>query len=197
MLSMSVAAQRRITEEADEEQALASEQAVDEEDNPEDPGPSTMNFRQSFASAWQSPAANSAAALSRSTNTAGAALGSSLLAPGDGQHAGANEQTPLLPTTTADKDAFQEQETNEAVKSELWLLIAWSTPICITHLLELSLVTVTVVSVGHLGTLELAAASLASMTANVVALSFIQGTASALDTVRAPAALFLPPLLLS
>lgn len=48
-------------------------------------------------------------------------------------------------------------------------------PICGTHFLEYSLLVVTVISVGHIGTVELAAASLASMTSNVVALSVIQG----------------------
>lgn len=37
--------------------------------------------------------------------------------------------------------------------------------------------------VGHIGTVELAASSLASMTSNVVALSVIQGFCSALDTL--------------
>lgn len=56
-------------------------------------------------------------------------------------------------------------------------------PICGTHFLEYSLLIVTVVSVGHIGTVELAASSLGSMTANVVALSVIQGFCAALDTL--------------
>lgn len=69
-----------------------------------------------------------------------------------------------------------------------------------THVLESSLVIATVIStgkqifylsgmkaqcylVGHLGTKQLAAASLGSMTANVAALSVIQGFVTALDTL--------------
>lgn len=48
-------------------------------------------------------------------------------------------------------------------------------PIFLTHILEYSLLLVTIVSVGHLGTAELAASSLGSMTINVCALSLVQG----------------------
>lgn len=100
-----------------------------------------------------------------------------------------SETTPLLPDAISKKASDGGVQGRSATTYELVLLLKYSIPICITHLLELSLVTVTVISVGHLGTLELAAASLASMTTNVVALSFIQGAASALDTVSSISAL--------
>ncbi|KAG6860747.1 hypothetical protein C0993_002839, partial [Termitomyces sp. T159_Od127] len=46
-----------------------------------------------------------------------------------------------------------------------------------------SLVMASVVSIGHLSTIALAAISLGSMTANVTAFSVMQGFASALDTL--------------
>lgn len=52
-----------------------------------------------------------------------------------------------------------------------------------THLLEYSLVIASVVSIGHLSTTALAAATLGSMTASVSGFSIIQGFASTLDTM--------------
>ena len=52
-----------------------------------------------------------------------------------------------------------------------------------THLLEYSLIVVSVVSIGHISTTALAAISLGSMTANVSGYTVIQGLTSALDTV--------------
>jgi len=52
-----------------------------------------------------------------------------------------------------------------------------------THLLEYSLVMVSVISIGHISTTALAAISLGSMTASVSGFSIIQGFASALDTM--------------
>ena len=52
-----------------------------------------------------------------------------------------------------------------------------------THLLEYSLVIVSVVSIGHISTTALAAISLGSMTANVTGFSVILGFSSALDTI--------------
>lgn len=71
----------------------------------------------------------------------------------------------------------------ELVKDELWVLTKYTVPIFGTHLLELSLSVVSVLSLGHLGTDELAAASLAGMTANVTGFSVLSGVASALDTL--------------
>lgn len=86
------------------------------------------------------------------------------------------ETTPLLPPATPAKDEI-------SYRHELKVLVGYSIPIAGTHFLEYSLLVVTVVSLGHLGTVELAAASIANMTSNVVALSVIQGTCSALDTL--------------
>ena len=58
---------------------------------------------------------------------------------------------------------------------------------CRTHVLEYSLVVVSVVSIGHISTSALAAISLGSMTASVSGFSIIQGMTSALDTLLPPA----------
>ncbi len=60
-----------------------------------------------------------------------------------------------------------------AGRREIRTLVSYSLPIWGTHLLELSLNVVTVFSLGHLGTDELGAASLASMTANVTGFSVL------------------------
>ncbi|PWY98631.1 MATE efflux family protein [Testicularia cyperi] len=66
---------------------------------------------------------------------------------------------------------------------EARVLVGYTLPIFATHLLELSLSVASVFSLGHLGTLELAAASLSSMTANVSGFSVLSGFISALDTL--------------
>ncbi|KAF9525724.1 MATE efflux family protein [Crepidotus variabilis] len=66
---------------------------------------------------------------------------------------------------------------------ELCILVRYAFPIFGTHILEYSLVVVSVVSIGHISTTALAAISLGSMTASVSGFSIIQGMVSALDTL--------------
>ena len=56
-----------------------------------------------------------------------------------------------------------------------------------THLFEYSFILASVISIGHISTLALAAATLGSMTATVTGYSIIQGFASTLDTLLPPA----------
>ncbi|KAL8280344.1 hypothetical protein RQP46_007261 [Phenoliferia psychrophenolica] len=95
---------------------------------------------------------------------------------------GVTESTPLLAAGAAGAVA-SEPDGRTAARQELGILLGYMLPIVGTHFLEYSLLVVTVISVGHIGTVELAAASLASMTSNVVALSVIQGFCTALDTL--------------
>ncbi|GAA6060186.1 hypothetical protein JCM10212_005187 [Sporobolomyces blumeae] len=94
-----------------------------------------------------------------------------------------------ITVTAADDEALREarqlaDEANaRAVKAECAVLLKYTVPILGTHFLEYSLMLAVVLSCGHLGTAELAGASLANMTANVTALSVIQGLISALDTL--------------
>ncbi|CAH6723514.1 ethionine resistance-conferring protein 1 [[Candida] jaroonii] len=66
---------------------------------------------------------------------------------------------------------------------ELKHLVKSSIPLVLTFLLQNSLSTISVVSVGHLGATELAAVSMGAMTANITGYATIQGIATALDTL--------------
>ncbi|CAH7684662.1 mate-domain-containing protein [Phakopsora pachyrhizi] len=79
--------------------------------------------------------------------------------------------------------SYHEKFEYQDIASEIRVLATYATPIIGTHLLENSLLIVSVISVGHLGTIELAAASLANITANCGAISINIGFASALDTL--------------
>ncbi|KAK4699602.1 hypothetical protein P7C70_g6658, partial [Phenoliferia sp. Uapishka_3] len=81
------------------------------------------------------------------------------------------EFTPLLHPSSSDVQLIEDSSPRAEVKRLTLFII----PTYITLNLEMSLYATTVVVVGHLGTTELAAASIASMTANVVAFSWMQG----------------------
>lgn len=72
-------------------------------------------------------------------------------------------------------------------KNESQVLARFSSPLVVTYLLQYSFSFVTVIVAGKLGTSELAAASLASMTANIVALAVYEGLATSLDTLTSQA----------
>ncbi|KAI0764771.1 hypothetical protein C8Q74DRAFT_1205416, partial [Fomes fomentarius] len=68
-------------------------------------------------------------------------------------------------------------------REELAILAKYALPVLGTHVFEYSLVIVSVVSIGHLSTIALAASTLGSMTASVSGYSIIQSFASTLDTM--------------
>lgn len=70
-----------------------------------------------------------------------------------------------------------------AMAIELPLLLRTTIPVFFTQLAEYSLALASVISIGHLGTKDLAASSLANMTAAVSCYSIVQGIATALDTL--------------
>lgn len=74
-------------------------------------------------------------------------------------------------------------DSNTSYELEIKKLTQYSVPLIITFLLQYSLTVASVFSVGQLGKSELAAVSLASMTANVSAYTLIQGSATLLDTL--------------
>jgi hypothetical protein len=71
--------------------------------------------------------------------------------------------------------------TNWRIESKL--LARYSTPLFVTYLLQYSFQTTTVIVAGRLGTNELGAVSLATMTANVTGLAIYEGLATSLDTL--------------
>ncbi|PPR06453.1 hypothetical protein CVT24_002614 [Panaeolus cyanescens] len=98
------------------------------------------------------------------------------------------EATPLLaaPRIEESIDRNDPNDSEPATRmfwEELFILTKYALPVFGTHLLEYSLVIVSVVSIGHLSTTALAAISLGSMTASVSGFSVILGFASALDTL--------------
>ncbi|PPQ85010.1 hypothetical protein CVT25_010399 [Psilocybe cyanescens] len=102
-----------------------------------------------------------------------------------------SESTPLLSNPpiprieeSVDRNPFSDDESSiKMFWEELWILAKYATPVFGTHVLEYSLVIVSVVSIGHISTTALAAISLGSMTASVSGFSILQGFASALDTL--------------
>lgn len=83
---------------------------------------------------------------------------------------------------------FEDAVLNHKIKRttpliELKALVKSSIPLVMTFLLQNSLSTVSVFSVGHLGASELAAVSMGAMTANISGYATIQGVSTALDTL--------------
>ncbi|KAI5994534.1 MATE efflux family protein [Pisolithus marmoratus] len=87
---------------------------------------------------------------------------------------GAFETTPLLPPPVP---YILMDATAVSIRS----------PVLGIHLFEHSIMMATVISIGHISTVALAAATLGFMTANVTGLSIVQGMANTLDTVLPPA----------
>ena len=72
-------------------------------------------------------------------------------------------------------------------KIETKLLARYSAPLVVTYVLQYSYSFVTVLVAGRLGTSELAAASLAAMTAEITGLAVYEGLATSLDTLTSQA----------
>lgn len=96
----------------------------------------------------------------------------------------------------ADDPAMLSQKWNEAVEAgqiqttwqrEAKVLARYSLPLMVTFMLQYSLTVASIFTVGHIGTAELGAVSLASMTANITGYAIYQGLATSLDTLCAQA----------
>ena len=104
---------------------------------------------------------------------------------------------PSLPYGGQADDPTQiSQKWDEAVSANLiqttWqreakVIARYSLPLMITFLLQYSLTVASIFTVGHIGTAELGAVSLASMTANITGYAIYQGLATSLDTLCAQA----------
>ncbi|XP_061374555.1 protein DETOXIFICATION 16-like [Gastrolobium bilobum] len=73
---------------------------------------------------------------------------------------------------------IRRQEVVEEVKRQLWLAV----PLCSVGILQFSLQTISLMFVGHLGTLPLSGASMATSFASVTGFTLLMGLASAMDT---------------
>ncbi|KAF1844179.1 MATE efflux family protein [Cucurbitaria berberidis CBS 394.84] len=79
------------------------------------------------------------------------------------------------------------EELETTAGNEAKLLLKYSVPLIGTYLLQYSFSLVTIFVVGHIGTDELGAVSLATMTANITGLAVYEGLATSLDTLCAQA----------
>ncbi|RMZ70823.1 ethionine resistance [Pyrenophora seminiperda CCB06] len=79
------------------------------------------------------------------------------------------------------------EELGTTAGQEARLLLKYSVPLMGTYLLQYSFSLVTIFVVGHIGTDELGAVSLATMTANITGLAIYEGLATSLDTLCAQA----------
>lgn len=121
--------------------------------------------------------------------------------PLDGPRALPSESTPLLgdpslPYGGQDDPDIIKARWEEAVSAgkiqttwqrEAKVLVQYSAPLMVTFMLQYSLTVASIFAVGHIGTVELGAVSLASMTANITGFAIYQGLATSLDTLCAQA----------
>ncbi|KAM0795572.1 mate-domain-containing protein [Usnea florida] len=85
------------------------------------------------------------------------------------------------------EEAVLEGKIQTTWQREAKVLGRYSGPLVLTFLLQYSLTVASVFTVGHIGKNELAAVSLASMTANITGYAIYQGLATSLDTLCAQA----------
>jgi MATE family multidrug resistance protein len=118
-----------------------------------------------------------------------AAARSNLYLPGTGGTGEPLSDDPATALEAADLDlptdacGHEVRTWRSALGVELPLLVRSTIPVFFTQLAEYSLSLASVVSIGHLGTKDLAASSLANMTASVTCFSIMQGLATSLDTL--------------
>ncbi|KAL4072169.1 MATE efflux family protein [Scleroderma citrinum] len=99
------------------------------------------------------------------------------------------ETTPLLnppvPRIHEDVDAlsYDTRKATDVFWDEIKILTRYSLPVFGSHILEHSMIMASVISIGHISTIALAAATLGFMTANVTGFSIIQGMANTMDTI--------------
>jgi Na+-driven multidrug efflux pump len=98
-----------------------------------------------------------------------------------------NMETPIVSTTNHEGYGtwpdLEDDTLDIAPRSELSILLTSSFPLICTSILQFAQVAIALLFVGRLGKDELAAVSLACLTANVTGWAVFQGLASALDTL--------------
>ncbi|KAF2970680.1 hypothetical protein GQX73_g2911 [Xylaria multiplex] len=99
-------------------------------------------------------------------------------------HLPPSESTPLLGDSSSQALV---SPTRDGWLSELWLLLRYSLPLIATYLLQYSWCVIVTFISGHLSADDLAAASVAMTTMNIVGFAAFEGMATALDTLCAQA----------
>jgi MATE family multidrug resistance protein len=100
-----------------------------------------------------------------------------------------SEQSPLLKPDNSNESHLtsnserRQQQHDQQDASELRILLTSALPLILTSLLQFFQIGVALMFIGRIGKDELAAVSLACLTANVTGWSVFQGLASALDTL--------------
>ena len=87
--------------------------------------------------------------------------------------------------TTLLKSQGQEEPSIHGIRAELWFLLHCSIPLVVTYLLQFLPIVLTTLIAGHLSADDLAAASISGTTVAICGSAFIQGMATALDTLCA------------
>lgn len=105
--------------------------------------------------------------------------------PYSGDAAGLPREIPRAERRKVWEEAVHAQKLETKWKFELRLLSASCPPLVATFTLQYSMQFASIFSLGHLGRAELAAASLASMSASITLIAFAQGVATSLDTLCA------------
>lgn len=112
-----------------------------------------------------------------------------LLHRAEGEDAGA--LTPTTPAVEIVHERWEEAVAAHIIKTtwqrEAMTLVKYAAPLIVTFLLHYSVTIASVLTVGRLGMVELAAVNLATMTASITAYVPVQGLATALDTLCAQA----------
>lgn len=90
---------------------------------------------------------------------------------------------PLIRETVDFPSDGHEPSTTQMYWEESWILLKYTLPVFGTHVFEHSMILSSVISIGHISTVALAAATIGFMTANVTGLSIIHGLVSTLDTM--------------
>lgn len=102
-----------------------------------------------------------------------------------------NQYGTILPDPAEIEGLLGQEGTAEELETtagkEAKLLLKYSIPLMGTYLLQYNFSLVTIFVVGHIGTDELGAVSLATMTANITGLAVYEGLATSLDTLCAQA----------
>ena len=83
------------------------------------------------------------------------------------------------------KDQSRERSSVHGLRAEIWLLLRYSLPLVVTYLLQFLPYVLTTLIAGHLSADDLAAASIGGTTVAICGSAFIQGMATALDTLCA------------